>query len=156
MEKKQQAGIFFERLDRMGRPVKYPAWRYHKILEPKIVNDTEEDQQAYLDGWKDPSVPVTAHQGFSNFYHDLEDMNCRQLVYYAREEFGAELPEEAGKARLLHAIWQIATRHPKSRNRIVLLAQSIRMNLDETHAEILKMAGNMEDCDKITKEEVWV
>jgi len=156
-EEKIQPGIFFEGIyDKFGRRSNYPAWRYHDFFEPVIVNDTEEDDKAYAEGWKDPSVPVTAHQGFSNFYHDLEDMNCRQLVKYAKDEFQADLPVEAPKAKLLWAIWRIACAHPKSQNRVVLLAQSIRMDYDQTLKEITKAAGNMEDCQEVTTEEIWL
>jgi len=155
-EPKQQPGIFFERIDRMGRLVKYPAWRYHALYEPRVVENTDEDQVASDQGWKDPQTPITSLQGFNNFYHDLEDMNPRQLVAYAKEEYGADLPVEAGKAKLLWAIWKIASQSPKNEGRMVLLAQSIKMNYDETQSEILRMAGDMETCDEITEEEIWL
>lgn len=152
-----KAGIFFERMGSDGRPVKYPAWRYHALYEPKIVQNTDEDQIASEQGWKDPSVPLTAVQTFSNHMHDLEDMNPQQLVAYAREEYEIDLPVEAGKAKLLHALWQIAARAPKNEGRIILLAQSMRMNYDETVKEITRQAGgDINDCQEITKEEVWL
>jgi hypothetical protein len=154
MAKKEPQGIFFERIDRFGRPVKYPAWRYHALYEPKIVNDTAEDQVASDQGWKDPQAPVTALQGFNNFYHDLEDFNNAQLVYYAKAEYGIELPVEAPKAKLLWAIWRIAIEHPKSKGRVILLAQSIRMNYDETVKRIQQMAGDIYACDEVTREEI--
>jgi hypothetical protein len=149
-------GIFFERIDSAGNMVKYPAWRYHALYEPRIVNNTEEDEKANAEGWKDPQVPVTAVQNFSNFYHDLEDMNQRQLVAYARDEYGIELPVEASKEKLLWALWQIACRSPKNEGRIVLLAQSIRMNYDETLSEIERLAGDMDSCQEIESEEIWL
>ena len=156
MPKKVKPGIFFERIDTAGNSIKYPAWRYHALYEPRIVNDTNEDQIASDQGWKDPRVPITAIQGFSNFYHDLEDMNNEQLVYYARKEFDVEFPVNAPKAKLLYAIWILTAHHPKNDGKIVLLAQSIRMNYDETCKAIERMAGDMEKCDTIETEEVWL
>lgn len=155
-KEKQQGGIFFEKIDRKGRQVVYPAWRYHALYEPKIVYNTDEDQVASDQGWKDPVTPITAVQTFNNFYHDLEDMNNRQLVYYASEEFNLELPVEAPKSKLLWAIWQVAMRSGKTKDRIVLLAQSIRMNYDETVETIKKNAGDLNHCDVVEKEEVWL
>jgi hypothetical protein len=155
-EEKKSPGIYFERIDKFGAPVKYPAWRYHPLYEPIIVKNTEEDREALNKGWKDPSVPITAMQGFSNFYHDLEDMNARQLSKYAKDEYGADLPIEAGKAKLLWALWKIAAGAPKNKDRVVLLAQSIRMNLDETQSEITRKAGELTECEEITREEVWL
>lgn len=155
-KERKSPGIFFEAMDRFGRPISYPAWRYHAIYEPRIVNNTEQDLQAEKEGWKNPQVPITAVQGFSNFYHDLEDMTPRQLVYYAKSEFGAELPEVAGKQKLLHAIWRLFMVSPKSRNRMVLLAQSIEMNYDETVKEIERLAGDMDMCQEVVTEELWL
>lgn len=155
-KKKEGAGIFFENIDKFGRPIHYPAWRYHPLYEPRVVNNTEEDQLAADEGWKSPNIPTTAVQTWNNFYHDLEDMNPKQLAMYARDEYGADLPPEAGKAKLLRAIWILAMHSPKTKDRIVLLAQSIRMNLDETQAEIMKMAGDLEKCDEVTREEIWL
>lgn len=152
-----KSGIFFERMGSDGRPVKYPAWRYHALYEPKIVQNTYEDQVASDQGWKDPAVPITAVQNFSNFYHDLEDMNPAQLVAYIREEYGVELPVEAGKAKLLHACWQIAARAPRNEGRIILLAQSMRMNYDETVKEIARQAGgDISECQEVEREEIWL
>ena len=157
MTEKQQAGIFFECLDRFGRPVSYPAWRYHDFFEPKIVNDTEEDERAELEGWKNFRAPITAVQGFTNFCLDLEDMNCRQLCAYARTEYGADLPIEAAKAKLLWAIWELAKVAKRNQGRMVLLAQSIKMNYDETCKEITRMAGgDIDMCDEITEETLWL
>lgn len=157
MKEVEIGGIFIERLDDRGVPVSYPAWRYHKFLEPKIVNNTDEDMVAQQHGWQDPRAPITAIQGFSNWYHDLEDMSNRQLAYYAKHEFDADLPAEAPKAKLLWAIWRIAAIRGQSKGKMVLLAQSIEMNYDETVKEIQRLAGgDIENCQEVTKEEFWL
>ena len=153
---KDRPDLLFERIDSKGAVVKYPAWRYHAFYEPMIVNNLEEDEKAAREGYYKADAPITAHQGWNNWYHDLEDMNCRQLCYFARAEYGAILPEEAPKAKLLRALWQLAVGTQKTKGRVVLLAQSMRMNLDETHREILRMAGDLEKCDEVEVKEIWL
>lgn len=155
-EKKIKPGFLFERVDKNGNAVKYPAWRYHDLYEPLIVKNAEEDLEASKQGYFTADTPITAHQGWNNFYHDLEDMNNRQLCKYAKDEYQAELPEQAPKAKLLWAIWQIAMASQKTKGRIVLLAQSMRMNLDETHEQIRRMAGDMDQCDVVEEKEIWL
>lgn len=155
-KKIEKPGIYFERIDKRGQHIHYPAWRYHDYLEPKIVYNTEEDDQARAEGWENPQVPITAVQNFCNYYHDLEDFNNEQLCYYAMAEFGVDLPVEAPKSKLLWAIWQLAANSKKTKNRIVLLAQSIDMNYDETVKEILRAAGDLNSCSEVTREEIWL
>ena len=157
MKEDERGGIFIEKLDRQGGPKSYPAWRYHDLLEPIIVNDADEDMRAIENGYHKMIAPVTAHQSFSNFYHDLEDFNNRQLCQSAFDEFGAVLPVEAPKTKLLGAIWRIVTNSTKTKDRIVLLAHSIRMNYDETVETIRKMAGgDIYDCAEVEEKEVWL
>jgi len=153
---KEKSGIFFEGKGEKGNLDPYPAWRYHDYEEPIIVRNAKEDREAREKGWDNVRAPITADQRFNNYYHDLEDFNNRQLAYYAKNEFGAELPAEASKAKLLWAIWQLAMRSRKTKKRIVLLAQSIRMNYDETVAEVLKHAGDIEQCSEKESEIVWL
>jgi hypothetical protein len=155
-EKVQRAGLYFKRIDKMGEVIKYPAWRYHPLYEPVIVNDEIEDGEAYEKGWRRPEIPKTALQAFNNFYHDLEDMSVRQLVKYAKDEYNADLPEEAGKAKLLWAIWKIASESPRNKSRMVLLAQSMKMDYDETQDKIRDMAEDLYACDEVIKEEIWL
>ena len=156
MEKTEKgAGIFFEGF--YGKREKpYPGWRYHRFFEPKIVKNTEEDFQASCAGWKDPGMLKTAVPHMANWNHDLEDMNARQLVLFAREEYDIDLPESAGVEKLIKAMWRIAQVAPQNEGRMILLAQSIEMNYDETLKEIERMAGDEADLDYSKSEEVWL
>jgi hypothetical protein len=125
-----------------GKVKPYPAWRYHKFFEPKLVRNTEQDNQASIDGWKEPGVPITALPHLVNWNLDLEDMNAEQLCVFALEEYGVDLPVEAGAEKLVKAIWHLARMTP-DKGRMVLLAQSIEMNYDETVKQIQKAAESM-------------
>ena len=141
-------GLFFVGLDQQVEP--YPAWRYHDFMEPVIVNNTEEDLNIQAQGWKTLDAPITAVPHLSNWRHDLEDMTAKQLVLFAKEEFGVDLPVEAGEVKLVKAMWQLTHIAPQHSGRICLLAQSVEMDYDATIAEIYKQA---EDFDfKVTKE----
>ena len=127
-----------------GEVKPYPAWRYHDFNEPILVNNTEEDERANLNGWEAPDLKVTSVKHLSNWRHDLEDMTAKQLVLFAKEEFGVELPVEAGEIRLVQAMWQLTHIAPQHSGRICLLAQSVEMDYDATIAEIKAQAEDFE------------
>lgn len=140
----EKRGIFWRGFGGAKSYKKYPAWRYHKWLEPYIVNNTEEDYQASIAGWKKLDIPLTSVKHLVNFRYDLEDMSARQLALYAYEEFDIELPVEAGEEKLFKAIWKLTNFAPQNKGRITLMAQSIEMNYDETVKYIQEMGKNME------------
>ena len=152
-ERKPQPAMVFAGLVKDGKMQTYPAWRYHSLYEPRIVYDTEQDQQAAKEGWRPPEEPITAVPRLSNYFHDLEDFTVRQLVAYAKEEFGIEFPKEASKETLIKAIWRLYQITPKHKGRMVLLAQSVRMNYDETLKQIQRTAENFEESET---REVWL
>jgi hypothetical protein len=134
-------GGVFHHIKGQERP--YPAWRYHKYIEPKIVRNTKADYQASIEGWKAPDIPITAIPHLVNWNLDLEDMNAAQLRLFALEEYGLDLPKEATVEKLIKAIWRLAKAAP-DKGRMTLLAQSIEMNYDETIKEIEKSVKDME------------
>lgn len=140
--KPEGPGIFWMGVH--GQNKDYPAWRYHELFEPILVHDTNEDDLAKLRGWNNLDTPITSVQHLSNWRHDLEDMTAKQLVLFAIEEFGVELPVEAGEERLVKAMWQLTHLAPQHSGRICLLAQSIEMDYDETLDEIRGLAENVE------------
>ena len=152
-DKHVNPGIYFAGIVRDGKMQQYPAWRYHALYEPRIVNDTEQDRQAALEGWRPPEEPITSVPRLSNYFHDLEDFNQRQLLAFAKEEFQIEFPREASKERLIRALWKLYQITPKHKGRMVLLAQSVKMNYDETLNQIRRTAENFEETE--TKE-VWL
>lgn len=118
---------------------RYPAWRYHEVLQPKIVGNTDEDQEASDAGWKAINVPMGKNPQLLNWHWDLEDFSAEQMVLFAKEEFGVELPYEAGTEKLFKVIWDLTKAAPVNRDRIVLMAQTIKMEYDETIEEIRRL-----------------
>jgi hypothetical protein len=116
----------------------YPAWRYHKIHDPRIVRNTEEDVKAAEEGWEVPEGQPRSLRPppILNWRYDLEEMSARQLRLFALEEFDVDLPVEASKERLFKALWRLYKHSPKTRDRMVLMAQVIEMNYDEAQSEI--------------------
>jgi hypothetical protein len=135
-------GIYFKGIPGMDGYKQYPAWRYHRINDPLIVQNTEEDEKVRLDGYEPINIPITCNKNLSNWFWDLEDLSPKQLVVFAREEFGVDLPIEAGQERLLKAVLELSKSAPQNRGRIALMAHTIKMNYDETLLEIRKMADS--------------
>ena len=117
-----------------------------------MVHNTEDDEHAKKDGWKALDVPVSSVAHLCNWRHDLEDMTAKQLVLFAREEFGVDLPVEAGEERLVKAMWRLTHIAPQHSGRITLLAQSVEMDYDATVKEIYDAAEDFEF--KVTREMV--
>lgn len=152
-DKMQEPQIFFAAYG-TERQKTYPAWRYHKIHEPIIVNNTNEDIEERKNGYN-PADAVMGHAPhLMNFMMDFEDMTPRQIVLFAKEEFDIDLPAEADQAKLLKAIWHLTLNSPKNKDSIVLLAQSVRMNYDETLKEIKKVIETSET--ETEREEIYV
>lgn len=148
-----KSGVSFaEIMDHINKPG-YPAWRYHDLREPRLVYNTEEDRQAAVEGWQPPYEPVTSAPTLKNYFHDLEDFNVRQLLAFVKEEFGVALPKQADKPTLIKAIWHLYHASAKHKGRMVLLAQSVRMNYDETVKEILRKSENFEESEG---REIWL
>lgn len=120
----------------------YPAWRYHKLLEPVIVKDTAEDEHYQELGYQKQWAPIIASKHLINWYWDLEDMSPNQLVVYAREEYGVDLPVDARQESLLKAILDLCKHAPQNQGRMALMTHTMQMNLDETMAEIRRVTEN--------------
>lgn len=136
---KRPPGIYFMHLGPGTDFNKYPAWRYHEWKDPIQVKDTEEDEKVKAAGWEAPSPALTHVRYLMNWRFDLEDLTPRQLVVFARDEFGVDLPVEAGVEKLFKSIWRLHTSKPLNRDNVILFAQSIEMNYDETLVEIKRL-----------------
>ena len=142
----RRPGIYF-RAYGTNRGKTYPAWRYHKHLDAIVVNDTAQDIEAQEQGYEHLDVITKSNPHLLNYMADLEDLSARQLARYAKEEFGVDLPPEAGEEKLRESIRALTVFSPKNRDRIVLLAQSVKMNYDETVAEIRNLAKDFEEVE---------
>jgi len=146
-------GIFWRGFNDRPTP-KYPAWRYHKIHQPILVNDTDEDGLMREKGFEPINVPISANTGFQNWFWDIEDMSPRQLCVFAREEYGVDLPADADQMKLQKAVFELVKFSPQNRNRLVLMAHTIKMNYDETLEEIKRMAFGGNGCCTETESRV--
>lgn len=124
-------------------PPKYPRWLYHEILEPLLVKNEKEDKVARNKGYDVGEASAVGIDHFSNWRHDLEDMTPKQLVLFAKEEYGVEFPVEATCEQLIKAIWQLTHSAPQHAGRITLLANEIEMDYDEVCEEITHMVEGL-------------
>src|SRR3989304_4397902 len=92
---------------------KYPCWRYHRLLDPLLVKNTEEDEACRKQGYDDASAPITANKQLVNWYWDLEDMSPRQLRVFAKDEFDVDLPEDAKQESLMKAVMELSKCAPQ-------------------------------------------
>lgn len=143
----------FEGLHMDGAVARFPRWRHHPHKPSKLVHNTAEDEQALAEGYEELHVPITANQSLPNWYWDLEDMSCKQLRVFAREEYAVDLPEGAKYETLLKAVLELGKAAPQNKNRLVLMAHTISMNYDETLEEIRRMMAGPDGTE--TKTETW-
>jgi len=146
-------GIFWRGFTERNMP-KYPAWRYHKIHEPILVHDTDEDAAMVKHGYEPINVPISANTGFINWFWDIEDMSPRQLCVFVKDEYGVDLPEDAPQEKLQRAVFELIKWAPQNQNRLVLMAHTIKMNYDETLEEIKRMAFGGNGCCTETETKV--
>lgn len=104
-----------------------------------MVQNTDEDDSARAEGWAAPEPSETRVRYLINWRFDLEELSPRQLVMFAMDEFKVNLPVEAGREKLFKAIWRLHTAKPTNRENVVLFAQSMKMNYDETLVEIKRL-----------------
>lgn len=99
-------------------------------------------------------APQTANNAPINWFWDLEDLSPKQLIVYAREEFEVELPPDASQEHLFKLILKLTKFAPQNKDRMVLMAHTIKMNYDETLEEIKRMnkGGNGFMTEVLTKE----
>lgn len=121
----------------MGR--KYPVWLYHADKEPLLVENEEEEAEAKRNGYDSIRAADMSNKHLVNWFWDLEDFSPRQLQVFAREEYGVDLPIEAGQEKLFKAVAELTRFAPQNRNRLVLMAHTIKMNYDETLEAIKHM-----------------
>ncbi len=122
--------------------IRYPAWRYHNVLDPIMVKNTEEDEEAKKKDYGRISPTAMGCTGLTNWVWDIEDMSPKQLVVYAKEEWDIDLPVEADQEHLQKAIFELARWAPNNRGRLTFMAHQIKMNLDEVQQEIRDLTIN--------------
>jgi len=146
-------GLFFDGVD---GPV-YPKWLYREGKDPKKARDAAEEKDLRAKGWDNVSAGMMSNRVLTNHFWDLEDMSTRQLVVYAQDEFGVDLPEEAGQEKLFECVTKLSRAAPQNQNRLVLMAHTMKLNYDETVDEIRRTIGKTGEgyeAETITQE-IW-
>jgi hypothetical protein len=146
-------GIYFDGFNVKGRQP-YPCWRYHAVKDPQIVHNTDEDKKLRLLGYEEMQAPMMANTGLINWFWDIEDMSPRQLCVFAKEEYDVDLPVDAPQEKLQRAVLLLAKNAPQNRDRIVLMAHTIKMHYEETLEEIRKLSNN--GMSEVTREVVML
>jgi hypothetical protein len=116
--------------------IQYPCMMYLEGTEPLKVDNTDEEVEARKNGYDNFTAGALSNRHLINHFWDLEDMSPKQLVVYAREEYGVELPVEAGQVKLFKCLCELTRCSPKNRNRLIMMAHTVAMNYDETLEQI--------------------
>lgn len=128
-------------------PPRYPHYLYHEDLEPLLVQNAQEEIEARAKGYDAFTMSMLANKTMSNWFWDLEDFSPKQLVVFAKDEYGVDLPIEAGQQVLYDSICKLSRTAPQNENRLVFIAQVMEMNLEATMAEIKRMTGGGIDIE---------
>lgn len=125
----------------------YPRWLYHDGADPICVSNTDAEAEARANGYDSITAAAMSNRQLVNWFWDLEDMSPKQLRVYAREEYEVDLPAEASQETLFRAVCKLGKAAPQNRNRLVLMAHTIKMDYDATIAEIKRMVGLPADVE---------
>jgi len=132
----------------------YPKMMYRDDTDPIAVDDTDAEDAALLQGYEPITASQMSNRHLVNWFWDLEDLSPRQLVVFAQDEYDVDLPIEAGQQKLFQAVCKLTRAAPQNRNRIVLMAHSVKLNYDETLAEIRKAMEHPAEGYEIQNEEM--
>lgn len=146
VDAKRNFEMMFMGLNKEHVPL-YPRWLYKEGCEPILVKNQEEANDALSKGYDAFTAGSLANRYIINWFWDLEDMSARQLQVFAKEEFGVDLPIEAGQEKLFGAVIELTRNAPQNHGRIILMAHSVEMNYTETLAEISRVFENPGDAN---------
>lgn len=137
--------MMFMGLNQQNLP-RYPHWMHKDNCEPWLVQNTDEDNEAKALGYDNITSAALSNRYLINWFWDLEDFSPKQLVVFAKEEYGVDLPIEVGQEKLFQAVCELARYAPQNRNRLILMAHTIKMNYDATLEEIRRIMANPGDA----------
>jgi hypothetical protein len=131
---------------------KYPTMMYCDGKEPIVIQNTADEDDARQNGYDAIIANQMCNRHLVNWFWDLEDLSPKQLIVFAQDEYGIDLPAEASQEKLFQCVLALSKAAPQNRNRIVLMAHTIKMNYDETLAEITRTMDNPSKDDELTTE----
>ncbi|MCK5551795.1 MAG: hypothetical protein KAJ09_01535 [Deltaproteobacteria bacterium] len=122
-----------------GNIPNYPHWLYKDEYDPVLVKNTDQEQKWVGEGYDSITASRMSNKHLINWFWDLEDFSPRQLRVFALEEYGVDLPEDATQEILFNAVIELTRAAPQNRNRLILMAHTVKMNYDETLDQIRDM-----------------
>jgi hypothetical protein len=125
----------------------YPCWLHKDGESPLLVNNTLEADKARANGYDNITAAAMSNRYLINWFWDLEDMSAKQLHVFALEEYGIDLPIEAGQEKLFEAVCELTLHAPQNSNRLILMAHTVKMNYDETLNEIRRVIAAPGDAN---------
>ena len=126
---------------------------YQEGMDAVAVQNTDEEADARLKGFDALTAGMMSNKYLSNWFWDLEDLSAKQLVVFAQDEYQVDLPIEAGQEKLFQAVCRLSKAAPKNRDRIVLMAHTVKLNYEETLAEIRRATESPAEGYETTHEE---
>lgn len=148
--------VMFVGFGNKGHPIpQYPRYLHKDGETPVLVHDLAEEAEARKNGFDTITAAAMSNRHLSNWHWDLEDMSPKQLRVFALEEYEVDLPIEAGQNTLYNAVLRLAKAAPQNRNRLILMAHTIKLNYDETLLEIQRAidrpdpTANVETIEKV-------
>ena len=130
----------------------YPKWLYKNAKDPRKVVDTDDEDAARKEGWDNVTASMMSNKVMANWFWDLEDMSPKQLCVFAKDEYGVDLPHDADQEKLFKAVCELAKHAPQNKDRLVLMAHTVRLNYNETIEEIKRLFS--EDCQNVEHETI--
>jgi hypothetical protein len=130
--------MMFMGLNRLHMP-KYPHWLHKDGTEPKLVENASDDAKYRAEGYDNITAAAMSNRYLINWFWDLEDFSPRQLHVFVKEEYGVDLPLEAGQEKLFQAACELIRHAPQNKNRLILMAHTVKMNYDATLDEIRRV-----------------
>jgi len=119
-----------------AKRVPYPCILYREDTKPLRCESTDEEIEARKKGYDSFTPGALSNRYLINWFWDFEDMSPRQMVVFAKDEYGVDLPIECGQIKLFELLCELTKNAPQNRNRLVLMAHTAAMNYDETIEQI--------------------
>jgi hypothetical protein len=135
------------------RKVLYPCMMYLQDTKPLMVENTEQEAAAREKGYDSVTPGALSNRFLVNWFWDFEDMSPRQLVVFAKDEYGVELPIECGQLKLFELVCDLTRSAPQNRNRLILMAHTMKLNYDETLEEIKRSIDRPDKTANVEVEE---
>jgi len=132
---------------------RHPMMMYQDGMDAIAVQNTDEEEAARLKGFDELTAGMMSNKQLSNWFWDLEDLSPKQLVVFAQEEYGVDLPVGASQEKLFQAVCKLTRAAPYNKNRIVLMAHTVKLNYDATLAEIKKAVDSPGEGYEVETEE---